>query len=233
MTARVVSGSAIVYTAQLSVRVPDVSTAASAAAEVTQTAGGYVSSEAAASGPGATADIQLKIPAQVYPATLAQLAGLGTRLSLQRQAEDVTQQVADVNSQVTSDRAAIAQLRALLSHAGSVGDLLTVQNQINSEESNLEAIESQQRALNAETSYATVTMTILGPKAKPAPVKHAKPEPPPNLAGGLTAGWRALRITVDWTLAFLGAVAPFLAIAAIALFATYRTRRWLIHRRPA
>jgi hypothetical protein len=35
----------------------------------------------------------------------------------------------------------------------------------------------------------------------------------------------------DWTLAFPGAVAPFLTIAAAATFATYCTRRWLLHRR--
>ena len=87
-----------------------------------------------------------------------------------------------MNSQVTSDQAAIAQLRALLSHAGSVSDLLNVQNQINDEETALEALQAQQRALSHETTYATVTLTILGPKAK-ALVSH-HPKPPPSLAGG-------------------------------------------------
>ena len=175
--------------------------------------------------------MQLKIPVASYPATLGQLAGgLGTQLSLQEQAQDVTEQVADVNSQVASYEAAIAQLRALLSHAGSVGDLLNVQNQINNEESALEAMQAQQRALSHETSYATVTLTILGPKAKP--VAH-RPKAPPSLAGGLGAGWHALKVTLSWTLAFLGAIAPFAAIAAIAGYAIYRARRWMLRRRPA
>jgi hypothetical protein len=42
-----------------------------------------------------------------------------------------------------------------------------------------------------------------------------------------------LRITVSWTLAFLGAVAPFAAIAAILGYAIYRARRWMTRRRPA
>jgi len=134
-----------------------------------------------------------------------------------------------VNSQVTSDEAAIAQLRALLSHAGSVGDLLSVQNQINNEESSLESMQAQQRVLSHETTYATVTLTLLGPKAKPL-VHH--PKAAPTLAGGLGAGWHALRVTVSWTLAFLGAIAPFAAIVAIAGYVIYRGRRWLIRRRP-
>jgi hypothetical protein len=234
-TARLAPASSIIYTAQLTVRAQNVGSAAAQAAQIAQGVGGYVSSETASANPDhpseATASVQLKIPVASYPTTLGQLASrLGTQLSLQQQAQDVTQQVADVNSQVTSDQAAIAQLRALLSHAGSVGDLLSVQNQINQEESNLEAMQAQQRALSHQTTYATVTLTLLGPKAKP--LVH-RPQAPPTLAGGLGAGWRALRITVSWTLAFLGAIAPFAAIVAIFGYVIYRGRRWLIHRRPA
>jgi len=234
-TARLGPASSIIYTAQLTVRAANVSSAAAQAAQIAEGAGGYVSNETASSDPDhpseATASVQLKIPVTSYPATLGQLSSrLGTQLSLQQQAQDVTQQVADVNSQVTSDEAAIAQLRALLSHAGSVGDLLSVQNQINEEESNLESMQAQQRALSHQTTYATVTLTLLGPKAKP--LVH-RPKAPPTLAGGFGAGWRALRITVSWTLAFLGAIAPFAAIVAIAGYAVYRGRRRLTRRRPA
>ncbi|MGD0062065.1 MAG: DUF4349 domain-containing protein [Streptosporangiaceae bacterium] len=232
-TARLAPAGDIIYTAQLTVRAASVSSAAARAAQLAQSAGGYVSNETTSADPDdpseATASVQLKIPVPAYQATLSELeGGLGTQLSLQQQAQDVTQQVADVNSQVTSDDAAITQLRALLSHAGSVGDLLSVQNQINAEETSLETMQAQQRALNHEVSYATLTLTILGPKAKPL-VHHAKA--PPSLAGGLGAGWRALRITVSWTLAFLGALAPFAAIGALAVFVVYRGRRRIMRRR--
>jgi hypothetical protein len=234
-TARLAPGSDIIYTAQLTVRAANVGSAATRAAQISEGVGGYVSNETTSADPDhpsqAIATVQLKIPVASYPAILGQLAGgLGTQLSLQEQAQDVTQQVADVNSQVASDQAAIVQLRALLSHAGSVGDLLEVQNQINNEESALEAMQAQQRALSHETSYATVTLTILGPKAKPVP-HHTKA--PPSLAGGLGAGWHALKVSLSWTLAFLGAIAPFAAIAAIAGYAIYRARRWMLRRRPA
>jgi len=216
------------------VRAGDVSSAVAQAAQIAEGAGGYVSSETAKVNPDhpseATASVQLKIPVAAYPTTLGQLGHrLGTQLALQQQAQDVTQQVADVNSQVASDRAAIAQLRALLSHAGSVGELLSVQNQINDEESNLESMQAQQRALSHQTSYATVTLTILGPKARP--VLH-RPKAPPTLAGGFGAGWHALRVAVSWTLAFLGAIAPFAVVLAVAGYVIYRGRRWLSRRGP-
>jgi hypothetical protein len=150
------------------VRARSVAAAASRATQIAQDAGGYVSSQATSADPDhpsqATATIQLKIPVPAYAATLTQLAAaLGSQLSLQQQARDVTQQVADVDSQVASDQAAIAQLRTLLAHAGLVGDLLSVQNQINQEETALESMQAQQRALSHQTSYATVALTILGP----------------------------------------------------------------------
>jgi Domain of unknown function (DUF4349) len=222
----------IIYTAQLAVRVPDVSTAAARATQLAQAAGGYVSAETLTTGSGASASVQLKIPVPLYQSTLSQLAATGTQLSLQQQAQNVTEEVADVNSEVASDQAAITQLDALMSHAGSVGDLLEVQNQISTEESTLDSIEAQQRALSHETTYATVTMSILGPQAKPAPVKHHKPKPLPGLGGGLSDGWHALRITVAWTLTFLGTIAPFAAVLALA-YALYRLRHRILRRHPA
>lgn len=233
-TVQLAPGSDIIYNAELTVRAQNVNSATARATQIVEGIGGYVSSESNSSDPDhpsqATATIQLKIPVTSYSATLSDLAtSLGTQLSLRQQAQDVTEQVADVNSQVISYAAAIAQLRALLSHAGSVNELLNVQNQINQEESQLEALEAQQRALSHETTYATVTVTILGPKAKP-PVHHRTA--PPSLGGGLKAGWHGLRIAVDWTLAFLGAIAPFAVVAAVIAFVLYRGRRWLLRRRP-
>jgi hypothetical protein len=226
----------LIYTAELTVRAKNVGAALSTATSIVTAAGGYVSAEnssgAGAGQPAGAATVTLKIPAAAYPATLARLtgAGLGTQLSLRQQAQDVTQQVADVSSLVASDQAAISQLRALLKDAGSVGDLLSVQDQINTETSDLESMLAQQQALNHQTAYATVTLTLVGPKAVVKAKARQKPTPPPGLASGLTGGWRAFRLTIDWLLAFLGAVAPFAAAVAVIGGAVWWARRRVAHR---
>ena len=230
------AGQQLIYTAQLTVRASNVQAAVSRATSVVSAAGGYVSSEnVTAAPPGhpsqASASVTLKIPVAAYDSTLAALAGtsLGTQLSLEQQAQDVTQQVADVNSRVASDEAGIAQLRTLLKHAGDVSSLLSVQNQINSEESDLESMLAQQTALNHETSYATVTLTLVGPKA---PVAHkAAQKPPPGLSGGLAGGWHAFRLTVSWLLTVIGAVAPFLAVVVVIAVLGWWGRKRLNQRR--
>jgi hypothetical protein len=229
------TGQQLIYTASLTVRVRSVSAAVARATAIAAGEGGYVASENASSDQNqpdqATATVELKVPVAQYTAALHDLTqpSLGTQLSLQQQTQDVTEQVADVSSRVTSDEAAIVQLRALLKHAGTVGDLLSVQDQINSQESDLEAMLAQQSALNHETSYATVTLTVVGPKAvsKPKPVKHAHT---PGLVNGLTDGWHAFRTTVSWLLAIIGAVAPFAVIIALIAGLAYWARRWLTRR---
>src|SRR6202042_547278 len=95
---------------------------------------------------------------------------------LRQQAQDITLDVADTASRVASAEAAITQLRALLSRTGAVRSLLTVQQQINAQESALEALQSRQRALNHEVTYATVSLRLVGPVVPGRPArKHPKP----------------------------------------------------------
>ena len=220
----------IIYTASLTIRAANVTAAASRATGIVLREGGYVSSEQATIDPAdhvrSTVSLQLKVPVAAYDATLATLsAALGTQTSLIQHAEDVTQQVADVSSLVTSAQDAITQLQALLKRAGSVNDLLNVQEQINAQESSLEALQAQQRALAQETSYATVSVTLVSQQHR-APARHRKR--PQGFVAGLTAGWRTLRLVVSATLTALGAVLPFAVIAAVLAAAGFAgRRRWL------
>ena len=157
-----------------------------------------------------------KIPVAVYPATLAALSGtgLGTQLSLSQQAQDVTQQVADVSSRVASDEAAITQLRALLAHAGSVGELLSVQDQINSEE-----VRPGVDARAAERAQPRDLLRDGDAHPRRAEGRRqgaAKPSRRrPGYRAGCPGGWHAFRLTLSWLLTVIGAVAPFAAVVAV------------------
>jgi Domain of unknown function (DUF4349) len=227
------AGQSIIYTASLTVRAADVRASAARAAQLAAAAGGYVASEITlldhAHPARSTVRIELKIPVAAYQSTLAALGTrLGTRISQSQQAQDVTLTVADVSSRVASAQAAIAQLRKLLARAGSVSSLLMVQDQINSEQSDLEALQSQQRALTHETTYGTVTIALVSRQAPPAarPVKLAG-----GFTGGLAAGWRALRQVTSWLLTAVGAILPFGVFVVVAVYLGYRGRRRLTRRR--
>jgi Domain of unknown function (DUF4349) len=228
-----VSSQSIIYTASLTVQAKDVTAAAKRAVAIVTAAGGYTSNEHESLRPGkhalAVVSLQLKFPVAQYPAALGQLSKLGTQTSLTQQAQDVTQQVADVSSRVTSAQAAITQLRALLRRAGSVSSLLSVQDQINAEESSLEALLAQRRALAHETTFATVSLRLVNhPKAAPGKKKQKREH---GFVAGLSAGWHALRLIVSGLLTGLGAALPFALIAALAGGIVYGSRRRLVRRK--
>ncbi|HET7016026.1 MAG TPA: DUF4349 domain-containing protein [Streptosporangiaceae bacterium] len=224
------SNQAIIYTTNLSLRVKDVSAAATQASNEVTAAGGYVANEQqfATNHGGGEITLQLKIPVASYHPTLSSLGKLGVQISFNEQAQDVTQQVADVSSRVASAQAAIKQLRALLSRAGSIGSLLSVQDEINSEESALESLLAQQAALAHETSYATVTVTFVGHHAK---IVHKPKKTHRGLVAGLGTGWRGLKLVVVWLLTAIGTLLPF-AVPVVAIGGViYFGRRRLARRR--
>ena len=228
-------GQSVIFTASLSLRTKNVQATVARATRLAESAGGYVSGEHASvvqAGKHAApvVNIQFKVPAAAYQPTLTALGGLGTKRSETQQAQDVTGTVADVNSRVASAEAAIAQLRRLLTRAGSVGGLLTVQEQINQQEASLEALQSQQRALARETTYATISLTVA--RTAPPPARHHH-RAGAGFLRGLTAGWHALRTAVIWLLTLAGAMLPFLIPAGLVALAAIASRRWWRGRRRA
>jgi hypothetical protein len=225
----------IIYTASLTVRAANVCAAAQRAVAIVAAAGGYTAdAQLTCTTPGRTGrtvSLTLKVPVAVYQQVLGQLSSpaLGKQLSMQQQATDVTAQVADVNSLVTSEQDAITALQGLLKRAASVSGLLQVQQQISDDESTLNSLLAQQRALDHETTYGTVTMTLVSP---PHVVAHKKkPMPRHGFLTGLAAGWRALRHATAWVLTAFGTALPFLIVVVVLAGIGYAGRRRVIHRR--
>jgi hypothetical protein len=217
--ARLTPAQSIIYTAQVTVRVKNAQrTAALAMSDVTA-AGGYTAAEQSQAGRRGTipaeVTLTLKVPStplSAYQGALADLARLGRETALSEQSSDVTEQVADVASRVASSQAEIAQLRGLLKRAGSVSGLLQVQQQLGADESSLEALQAQQRALDRETTYATITASLVGPRGH-APAQHQKGHHG-GFVGGLLAGWHGLVRTTTWVLKAIGALLPFAVVIA-------------------
>lgn len=213
----------IIYTATLTMRASNVAAAANRAVGIAVAAGGYTADENATSGKpgrgGRTVNLTLKIPVPAFQTVLGQLSSPaeGKQVAMQQRATDVAQEVANVSSLVTSQEDAIAALQKLLGRAGSVSGLLDVQRQISTDESTLNSLQAQQQALDHETAYATVTMTLVGPHYRAPLHKPARH----GFAAGLAAGWRAFRHAVTWVLTAVGALLPFLAAIALLGAAGY------------
>jgi hypothetical protein len=230
------TGQSVIYTASMTLRSGNVAAAARQITSIVLGAGGYTADEHVVSGtPGKTGEtigITLKIPVPAYQSVLAQLSSpaLGKQLAMQQQATDVTQEVANVDSLVTSEQDAITALQGLLKQAASVTGLLQVQQQISADESTLNSLLAQQSALDHQTSYATVTMTLQSPAVK---VGHKKATTRHGFTAGLAAGWRELKRAAAAAATALGAALPFLVVIAVLGGIGYAGRRRFVRRKAA
>jgi hypothetical protein len=228
------SDRAVIQTAQLTVQAKDVMGAADKARQIVATAGGHVSEEKSTSQEGGDiAIITFKVPQAGYTDVLAQLGrDLGKRASQHQSEEDVTGEVADVDSRAKSAESSLVQFRLLLSKATKIGEILQIEQEISSREADLESLQARQRKLAAQTAMATITLTVTPPPVTPNAAKPAEPEEPGFLSG-LKGGWDALTSSTGVALAVLGALLPWLVVAAVIWVAVVAVRRRFPLRRTA
>ncbi len=224
----------IAYTAQLSLRAQDVPQVFARARELATAAGGYVGAESVYGGPGSeSGQVTLKIPSAAYQQTLDRLAALGEVVSRKSQADDLTQQVADVASRVQTQQASVDRVRALMAQAKSLSEITSLEAELSRREADLESLQKQQKELSARTSYSTVTLEVQHEAATPSatPAPSAEEEGFGDSVGSaLGGGWHVLVAIVRALAVAIAAVAPFLLLLGVPAALAYR---YWSRRRPA
>lgn len=202
-----------------------VSAKADQAAVIARRYGGDVDAEQRSSGPHASATLTLKVRPGDLAAALTELSALGKELDRHQSTENVTQQVADVDSRVRSARLAIDKLDALYAQASKVSDLLVIDGQLAERQSDLEALLAQQRALAGQVAMATVDVTLTTATAPPATHHDART----GFLGGLSRGWDAFTSAAGGIATGVGAALPFLVLLTLlgagGVYGYRRTRR--------
>ncbi|AOR31495.1 hypothetical protein BFF78_10960 [Streptomyces fodineus] len=220
---------AIIRTASLTVQVKDVPKALATARGTAEGAGGYVGNEST----GRDADghertrVVLRVPGAKYDEVLAALQGTGRLIDRTAQAEDVTDQVVDVDSRIKSQRASVDRIRALMDRAAKLSDVVTLEGELSSRQTDLEALLAQQASLKDRTSLATITLSL-----SQTPVRKASGDDSPGIADAASGGWHAFVAMLRWIVLALGAALPFAACAALLTLLWLRVvRPRLPHRR--
>ncbi|MFC4564745.1 DUF4349 domain-containing protein [Nocardiopsis mangrovi] len=202
-----------IHTADLSVEVDDVEAAAEDAAAWVDAAGGFVAAESITTARGRVpeASLTLRIPQDRYEDGLDELGALGTRSDLDRSVEDVTEEVADVDSRVESAEASLERLRDLLDDADRVADVLAVEEEISTRQADLEALLARQESLAGQTAMGTVHLRLMPPESYVGPDSGGSI----GFLGGLERGWLALVAVGQGIAAGVGWLLPFLLVLAV------------------
>jgi hypothetical protein len=166
--------------------------------------GGYVSAADLAetgSHPGGT--IVVKVPAGSFSAFIAKAEGIAKVRSLTTSDTDVTAQVVDLGARLTALVDERGQLEVLLGRAGKISDLLSVENEIEYVQSQIEQIQGEQRTLAAQVDYSALTVSLAVPR-------------PPHTSGPSTGFGHAWHEAVS---GFVNGVKALVSVLGDLLFA--------------
>ena len=209
----------IAYTSDISVRVRHVDTAMADAIKLTQRAGGFVFSQSATYQDSPEASLSLRVPPSRFRAVLGQLTALGTLLHQDVTAEDVTEQVTDLNGRLETASASADRLRGLLARAAGTSDIVAIESELAKREQEIESVQGQINALANRVNYATINLKL---------AERGTAEVSKNIPGfrrGLHNGWVAFVNIGKALLTALGASLPFLPFALIAIWLIVRNQR--------
>jgi hypothetical protein len=223
------TGVHIIRTATLTVQVKDVPRALDKARTAAEDAGGIVGNESTdRDGRGhERSRVVLRVPQERYEQVLADLAGSGRLIERNVKAQDVTDQVVDVESRVKSQRASVARVRELMDKATKLSDVVALEGELSTRESDLEALLAQQASLKDRTSLATITLSLTETPVKPAGHK----DDDPGFTDAVAGGWGAFVTLLRWVAVAVGAVLPFAVVGGLLVFVWLRLVRPRLPRR--
>jgi hypothetical protein len=172
-------------------------------------AGGFVASSQTQSGSSASGapygSITLQVPVNTFASVLKQAQSFGTTSSLTTHATNVTGQYVNLQARISALQTSEQQYLTIMSKATTVGDVLSVQEQIDTIQSQIEQLQGQLQLLTSETSYSTLAVTLNEPTS-PVP-------PGPLPESGVVRAWHN---SVD---GFLSGVDGLIRLAGPLLFA--------------
>ncbi|HEY9866757.1 MAG TPA: DUF4349 domain-containing protein [Candidatus Obscuribacterales bacterium] len=107
-----------------------------------------------------TAYLEFRVPQQRLETTLNALAKLGTVENQMITAEDVSDQLVDVQARLRNLRKSEEMILKIMERSGSVGDVLKAANELSTIRESIERIDAQLRNLQNQVAYSTINLRI-------------------------------------------------------------------------
>lgn len=220
------AGRDVVYTAALRVSAGDLTAASQEAEAIAARAGGFLFRQDSDLAGTEKATLVFKVPPDRFQQVLGDLGRLGRVVDRSVQAEDVTDQVVDVEGRLSAAKASAERLRGFLAQARNLTEVTSVEAELAKREAEVESLEGRRRVLQSRVDLATVTVQL---------VERSAAEPSddlPSFLQGLRGGWVSLVTVGQVVLAAAGFLTPFLPLALVGFLILRRYLRRRRLRRP-
>jgi hypothetical protein len=213
-----VAGPKIESTGSMNLTVPHLGAAVSALTTLVSGDGGFVAAEqtqSASPGVPASGTVTLQAPQTSFSTLVDQVQRLGVSSAVSTKQVDVTGQYVDLQAQITALRATQQQYLTIMTKAQSIGDILAVQQQLDSINSQLQQVEGELNLLDSQTAYGTLTVELTEPGPKPAPAPKPAPKPPIGLAAAWGSARHGFADGVYWLVRQTGGLAFLVLLAGV------------------
>lgn len=202
-----------ILTSNLQIRVKDPKAAADSARSIVEASGGSVSYSVERPSNDyeyGSAMLTLRVPPEDLREVTVELEKLGTVVSSESGSQDVSRQKTDYEVRIQSLRTSIERLNGLLAQSQSTADLIEIERELQSRESQLESMTAALADLDDSIDYATIGLSLTSTsKDSPTPVD------PENFFSGFERGLQGLATFGAGLLVVLGVALPWLLTAAI------------------
>lgn len=177
-------------------------------AKLTDTAtglGGLVANSQTIGGDEPSASVTLRIPNSSFGKMLNQARGLGKVLSVDTKTANVTARYVDLQARLHALGLTKSTYLSILTKASTIGEILSVQQQINDVQTQIDQLQGQLNVLTNETTYATLTVSIDQKSNVKAAVVH-------HQSGISKAVHRSVSRFVHGVEAIIGAIGPIVLV---------------------
>jgi Domain of unknown function (DUF4349) len=176
--------------------------------------------------PDSRATLVLAVPPAELVPVVDHLDDLGTVLAFDQLAEDVTEQLVDLDSRINNTRASVERVRVLLAEATDIQGIVRLEAELTDREIELETLLASQRQLEERVAMSTLTLDIVvAPPETFAAVRHEFDPPRPGVVEALGDGWGAFVTGAHAVVLGVATILPFLAAAALLAIAILWVRR--------
>lgn len=122
--------------------------------------------------------VEIRVPSLHFRSALKELEGVATVTTRSVSAEDVTEQVHDLEVRLSNLKATQRRLQEFLARAANVNDALTVERELERVAREIDTIEGKVTFLKTRASFSRITVA-LRERPRPSPIVKDPPPPPP------------------------------------------------------
>jgi hypothetical protein len=209
----------IIKTAYMTIEVKDVPGSVEALKNLSSRMGGYLSSTNIQTGYNnrLSGSVILRVPAIEFDTTITEVKAIGTVKSASTQGQDVTEEYVDLQAQKISDQNQLAQYNEIMKKAIKVDDVITVQQQIDRVQTDLNRLEGRLKYLDSRVDFSTITVNLQEPEPVGSETGH-------NFISTINEGIAGFFGMIDAIIIILFTILPLIIVGCIG-YVIYRWRK--------